>query len=49
MIYGARVRLRSPEQADLPVFVSWLNDPEVRHNLAAYWPMSMAREELLVC
>lgn len=45
MIYGARIRLRGPEQADLPLFVAWLNDPEVRHNLAAYWPMSMAREE----
>ncbi|QYK50778.1 MAG: GNAT family N-acetyltransferase [Anaerolineales bacterium] len=45
MIHGSRLRLRSPEQADLPLFVSWLNDPEVRHNLAAYWPISMAREE----
>lgn len=45
MIHGARIRLRGAEHADLPTFVSWLNDPEVRHNLAAYWPMSMAREE----
>lgn len=45
MIYGARIRLRQPEQTDLPTFVTWLNDPEIRHNLAAYWPMSLAREE----
>lgn len=45
MIYGERIRLRQIERADLPTFVAWLNDPEVRRNLAAYWPMSLAREE----
>ncbi|MGH2581775.1 MAG: GNAT family N-acetyltransferase [Anaerolineales bacterium] len=47
MIIGERVRLRSIERADLPRFVEWLNDPDVRINLAAYLPMSMAREEMM--
>jgi len=46
MIIGERVRLRSIEREDLPRFVEWLNDPEVRINLAAYLPMSRAREEM---
>ncbi|MCW5873093.1 MAG: GNAT family N-acetyltransferase [Anaerolineales bacterium] len=45
MIYGERIRLRGVEHTDLPAFVAWLNDPDVRRNLAAYWPMSLAREE----
>jgi RimJ/RimL family protein N-acetyltransferase len=45
MLPGERVRLRAPERDDLPTFVRWFNDPEVRHFLAAYLPMSMAQEE----
>ena len=30
MIYGENLRLRAPTQSDLPQFVTWLNDPEVR-------------------
>jgi diamine N-acetyltransferase len=45
MIYGERVRLRRTEREDLPCFVEWLNDPEVRHGLAIYLPLSLAEEE----
>ena len=45
MIYGDRIRLRQAEHADLPTFVGWLNDPEVRHGIQMHLPMSMAREE----
>jgi RimJ/RimL family protein N-acetyltransferase len=45
MIYGKRIRFRSPERDDLPIFVNWINDPEVRAGLSLFLPMSMAREE----
>ncbi len=45
MIYGERIRLRAPEREDLPRFVAWLNDPEVREHLLLYLPMSMVKEE----
>jgi RimJ/RimL family protein N-acetyltransferase len=45
MIYGERVRLRGVEREDLPRFVAWLNDPEVRENLAMQTPLSQANEE----
>lgn len=45
MIAGQRVRLRRIERADLPRFVAWLNDPELRDHLAAIYPLSQAQEE----
>jgi diamine N-acetyltransferase len=45
MIYGERLRLRAIEKDDLPKFVEWFNDPEVRENLVRNHPMSMATEE----
>ncbi len=45
MIYGDRLRLRHVEREDLPRFVAWLNDPEVRQGLSGYLPLSMAEEE----
>lgn len=45
MIYGKRIRLRRPERDDLPLFVDWLNDPEVRAGISMYLPMSMGEEE----
>ncbi len=45
MIYGDRIRLRGVERTDLPVFITWLNDPEVIEGLALYRPLSMAEEE----
>jgi RimJ/RimL family protein N-acetyltransferase len=46
MIYGERIRLRRNERSDIPKFVEWLNDPEVRRYLLINLPISMANEEL---
>lgn len=45
MIYSERIRLRAPERADIPRFVAWLNDPEVRAGLSVVLPFSQADEE----
>jgi RimJ/RimL family protein N-acetyltransferase len=45
MIYGKRIRLRANDRKDLPLFVEWLNDPDVRENLLVRCPLSMAAEE----
>jgi len=45
MILGERVRLRAIERDDLPRFVAWLNDPEVRRGLLVAIPLSLPQEE----
>ncbi len=45
MIIGEKVNIRAVERDDLPRYVRWLNDPEVRENLAMFYPMSLAEEE----
>ena len=45
MIIGDTVRLRGIDKEDLPLFVSWLNDPDVRRYLSLYTPLSNAQEE----
>jgi diamine N-acetyltransferase len=45
MIYGECIRFRAAERNDLPRFVTWLNDPEVRQNLSLQLPLSLAAEE----
>jgi diamine N-acetyltransferase len=45
MIYGTKVRLRAIERDDIPRFVKWFNDPEVRQHLSMYRPLSLAQEE----
>ena len=45
MIAGNRVRLRAVERSDIPLFVEWLNDPEVTQGLTIYLPLSEAHEE----
>jgi RimJ/RimL family protein N-acetyltransferase len=45
MIIGKNVRLRAIERQDLPGFVAWLNDPEVRKNLLVTVPLSQAQED----
>jgi RimJ/RimL family protein N-acetyltransferase len=45
MIIGERVRLRGIEREDIPTFVRWFNDPEVRRFLLFNEPMSKAQEE----
>ncbi len=45
MIYGTRIRMRAVERSDLPMFVGWLNNPEVRQGLAHNPPLSQVEEE----
>jgi diamine N-acetyltransferase len=45
MIYGERIRFRGIERADLPTFVNWLNDPDVRQGILVHQPVSQAGEE----
>jgi RimJ/RimL family protein N-acetyltransferase len=45
MIVGQKNRLRAIEREDIPTFVRWLNDGEVRRYLEMYLPISKAQEE----
>jgi len=45
MLTRDKIRLRAVEREDLPRFVAWLNDPEVRQGLNLYQPMSLVFEE----
>ena len=45
MTVGEKVRLRPIERDDLPRFVEWFGDPEVRRHLLLYLPFSLAQEE----
>jgi diamine N-acetyltransferase len=45
MIYGERIRLRAVEKDDLPLFVAWLNDPDVYQGLLIHSPLSQTEEE----
>jgi RimJ/RimL family protein N-acetyltransferase len=45
MLYGKLIRLRGIEREDIPNFVRWFNDPEVRRYLLVSEPMSKAKEE----
>jgi RimJ/RimL family protein N-acetyltransferase len=44
MILGEHIRLRAITREDLPLFVEWLNDPEVTHGLMHFLPMSIEDE-----
>lgn len=45
MIVGERVRLRAIKRDDLPRFVEWFSDPDVRRYLDMYLPFSLTQEE----
>jgi RimJ/RimL family protein N-acetyltransferase len=45
MIFGERIRFRGVERGDLPTFVKWINDPEVRHGIGIYLPFTTADED----
>lgn len=45
MIYGEQIRLRALKREDLPLFVEWLNDPEVIQGLMQILPFSLEDEE----
>ena len=44
-LFGKRIRLRAAEREDLPIFIQWLNDPDVTENLMIFAPMSLYEEE----
>jgi diamine N-acetyltransferase len=46
MIIGDQIRFRAIEKDDLPYYVRWLNDPEVRQGLSIIRPFSLAEEEI---
>jgi UDP-4-amino-4,6-dideoxy-N-acetyl-beta-L-altrosamine N-acetyltransferase len=45
MLYGEKTRLRRIEREDIPTFVRWFDDPEVRTFLMINSPISHAQEE----
>ncbi len=45
MIASPEIRLRAIEREDLPLFVAWLNDHDVRAHLSRQLPISRAAEE----
>jgi len=45
VILGEGIRLRPVEREDLPRYVAWFNDPEVREGLERLLPMSIVEEE----
>ncbi len=45
MIFGECIRFRTIERDDLPIFVKWLNDPDVKPGIGVYLPFSIADEE----
>jgi len=45
MILGQRIRLRPVEKDDLPRYVKWFSDPDLRAYLAQHLPISQAQEE----
>lgn len=45
MIYGEKTQLRRIERTDLPTFVRWFSDPQVREFLMLNRPISLAEEE----
>ena len=45
MIIGNRIRFRGVERSDLPTFVKWLNEPEVKQGVMIHHPFSQAEEE----
>jgi diamine N-acetyltransferase len=45
MIVGNTVSLRPIERDDLPRYVAWFADPDVRRHLTVYLPFSLAQEE----
>ncbi|HIP86848.1 MAG TPA: N-acetyltransferase [Anaerolineales bacterium] len=45
VIPGKIIRLRPIEREDLPRFVRWFGDPEVRRHISIHIPPSLAQEE----
>ncbi len=44
MIHGERIRFRRLDSEDLPLFVAWLNEPQVRRGISMFLPLSQYEE-----
>lgn len=44
-LFSERLRLRAAERSDIPLFLKWINDPQVTENLVHTMPFSSAEEE----
>ncbi len=44
-LIGNKIRLRASEPSDIPLFLKWINDPEVTENLMQHFPVSSVEEE----
>ncbi len=44
ILYGNKVRLRAIERSDIPLFLRWINDPEVTEFLSNVFPYSLETE-----
>ena len=45
ILYAERIRLRASEREDIPIFLKWVNDPEVCENLEQTTPLNRLHEE----
>ena len=45
ILYTERLRLRASEKEDVPLFLKWINDPEVCEHLGQYAVMNRIQEE----
>jgi RimJ/RimL family protein N-acetyltransferase len=45
ILYSERLRLRAPEREDIPIFLKWVNDPDVCEHLQHYTAMNLEQEE----
>ncbi len=45
LFYAERIRFRRTEKTDLPLFMAWINDPDVTKGLTLYLPMGLWEEE----
>ena len=44
-LFSKRLRFRAAERSDIPLFLKWINDPEVTENLVHINPFSSTEEE----
>ena len=45
ILYSERLRLRAPEREDIPIFLKWVNDPDVGEHMQHYTAMNLEQEE----
>jgi RimJ/RimL family protein N-acetyltransferase len=45
ILYSQRLRLRAPEREDIPMFLRWVNDPDVAENLEHFAVYNRVQEE----